>query len=96
MTHDPDPPSIDTLLKGSQWEERVARARVRREQVLAAKAAGFEVNDASAPTTSELETFVRRNPAPPSTPQARKRPVLPIAGGVAVGMVMSGLAIWFF
>lgn len=38
MSQDSDPPNIDSLLKSSNWEERVAQARVKREQVLAAKA----------------------------------------------------------
>ncbi len=32
-------PDIDTLLKNSRWEDRVAEARIKREKVLAAKAA---------------------------------------------------------
>ncbi|QIE43068.1 hypothetical protein G5B39_13565 (plasmid) [Rhodobacteraceae bacterium SC52] len=37
-TSEPEPPTIDALLKGSDWEARLADARARRAEVLAARA----------------------------------------------------------
>ena len=41
-----DGPTIDSLLKGSNWESRLAEARAKREKVLAAKAGAPAVQEA--------------------------------------------------
>jgi hypothetical protein len=101
MTQNSDPPDIETLLNASSWEDRVAQARVKRAQAIAAKAA----KEAPTPTSDTTEI---NNPAPTQTTEAflHRNPgsvirrhlaavALFILGGIAaVGALLGSLIVW--
>jgi hypothetical protein len=104
MIQNSDPPSIETLLKASNWEDRVAQARVKRAQVLAAKAHAQAAKEAPIPTsdttqinnpapTEPSEIFLRRNRAP-VTRRHLATVALSILGGIVIGALLGSLAIW--
>ena len=68
----PEPPSIDALLKDSDWDTRLAEARLRRQAVLAAReaaSAGAAASPPADPTSPRA-----RGEAPPVAPEARHAP----------------------
>ncbi len=92
MTQNSNPPSIDDLLKASEWEVRLAEARAKREQVLAAKA-----NPKPATIVPEQpEVFLYRNPPAQSAPKRHGNRALALAvvSGLAIGAAVAGIAVW--
>ena len=82
MSQKDNGPDIDTLLKNSNWEDRVAAARAKRETVLAAKRAEAEAQEAKAAKAAQTIDMsnapaARRRPAEYTPPRARTAPAPP-------------------
>ncbi len=89
MSSQKDAPDIDALLKASQWEERLAEARVKREAVLAAKKA----------TAGRKETIAK--PRAPQRPRAAHAPpprqgYLMLAALMTIAALLGAAVFWLF
>ena len=100
MSQQDDHPTIDSLLEASNWEERLAEARARREIALAAKTtAPAQDKSHKAPKADQTPLVAAGVDHPieitPSAPSARAG--LFVAGiiGITVGAAAGGLGVWY-
>lgn len=87
MSTQKDTPDIDTLLQNSRWEERVAEARIKRENVLAAKNAAAE--------QATKQVIPRSQPATTKT-VPRRLLVLMVLACIAISASAGAMVVWLF
>lgn len=94
-------PTIDSLLEASNWEERLAEARARREKALAARSsAPATLAKEAADTTPDKDNFAPQTVETEAHPQAAKPAprrflVAAVTVGLLIGAAAGGLGVWF-
>lgn len=90
-------PTIDSLLKNANWEDRVAEARAKREIVLAAKRAASEAEAPAKPTAPVVPAARPKRPRSVDAPPAPRRglgTLVTILVVVACSAAAGALVLW--